>query len=348
MPMIWGVLAMLGCGGDDDPTTPTDQPDDHTGTPPTHETSGPTGTTGDTGAVVTHPEVDPPDAVAMAADLQAAIDLVPLLSTNGCYDTYAAIAAQDSFALCPNWIDAEPLGRTWARNNCVAPGGTTYAGSFTVTDDQRDFVSDDLFPHWFVPLGASVVPAYVPGAEFTGNSNGLWFSSHSSASIPNYDPSTFTVAADMRGVTALEGGVRVRWQSLEGTCTFQLPTGTWVDAKPTLWIHLAQLSPDGTSTYRTQVDGSIGNLAQPYTTAAFQSLVMTDPALPGGSCAIEPVGSVAMRHTEGQQYTVTFGGDCDGCGRISVMGQDFGEMCADFSPMLRELADTTFAHAAMP
>lgn len=332
------ALALLqGCGDDGTSAiTPTS----------VHET-GTVEDTGDTGTITTEPgpDVPPPDPVAMATSLEAALTLVPELSTRACFDVYADLAA-DSTRVCPLVVGTE-LGREWAMDSCTGPGGTTYSGTMVFDDDQHEYVADTLFDDWFTPYGSLVGPAWPEPGAFTGDTNGLWIDGHAAIGPPGGEIDSFLLAGRFRSLSATQDGVQLRWHGLEGTCLYDRPVGTWIDRRPTLWVHLAQLSAEGSDAYRTEVDGTIGNLPAPYASVSFQALAWTDPRL-GGSCALEPTGAVELRHDDGPAYRVTFGDACDGCGRISVLGFDLGEMCADFSALARPFADTTFSSAELP
>jgi hypothetical protein len=91
------------------------------------------------------------------------------------------------------------------------------------------------------------------------------------------------------------------------------------------------------------IDGTVGDLEGAANAAEFADVYRFDAAI-GSSCPGEPSGSIAVRDSEGEWYTVDFDGpafsggtifpaDCDGCGDIWYRGVKVGQACPDFTQL---------------
>ncbi len=320
---MWWIL-WAGCPQS---TDETDIPHSDVPTASTAATgdTGPAGT-GHTGLV----SLPPADPVAIRATAQAAIDFVPSMSITDCLEAWEAASANRT-PFCPYWTE-RGITDTWKGTGCVDTAGVGYVGNMTFFDDLAPFTTEVIWPAWFVEHGAEVVPGWAPGQGFAGTMEGMVISATGSATVDDED--IYMLVGEYQSITAVQDGLRVRYHGLEGICTSAQATGTWVDVvRP--WLHLVQMSPEGASTWRTEVWGQMAGLPSPYTTVSFDAVTLVDPAL-GGACTDEPTGAIELRHEDGWIYRVELGGACDGCGTLA----DGTEICLDFAPMRRELATT--------
>ncbi|MCA9488474.1 MAG: hypothetical protein KC621_01080 [Myxococcales bacterium] len=319
---MWTWTLLTACHPTDG-SSPTDTVPTDSVTTPTGDTGGATTTT------PTGPELPPPDMPALKAALQAGVAWVPKMSLEACIDAWN-VASADSSRRCPLYSE---IGETtkWY-GGCEDAGGVSYTGNMSYITRLDEFVQVYLWDRWFVDHATEVDPTWA-GGSFTGTTEGLILSGTGWSYVGLED--TWLAVGEFQSITAVQDDVRLRWHALEGICVAEQPVGTWVNTLQP-WLHIAQLSPEGSGTYRTWVDGTITGLTPDgYDTVSFDDLWMVDPAF--GGCADEPTGAIEVRHEDGWVYRVVFGDTCDGCGIVEATGE---EVCLDFTALRGAMAPT--------
>lgn len=76
------------------------------------------------------------------------------------------------------------------------------------------------------------------------------------------------------------------------------------------------------------LEGSLSRLRGDFDSVEYEGFVY-----PGAACATEPDGDAWLHDPLGPWYRVAFGGDCDGCGEVTVDGEVVGETCPDLSAL---------------
>ncbi len=169
------------------------------------------------------------------------------------------------------------------------------------------------------------------------------------ASLALADGTTMRLAGSADYRTDEEEGRIVTRGQVRGS--FEVVPAAGSDPAPWGWLargHALSLSlvrearPDGTRA--VQVDGGVGGLDDGVLTAVDFLETRVGPAGPGCP-AVEPSGTVALRDTAGDWYTVTFdappmgtasGRGCDGCGVLTRPDGTTGTLCLDAAGALGE------------
>lgn len=329
---------LLACDGS------TDTPTDVTDTPT--ETGAHTGDTG--GPTTTESPPDPPDTAALTRSLQAAVDILPRLGLRPCYEAWKQ-ASLDQEITCPPYSE---IGTTLSwETACTTTRGTSYSGILTTTFEQSAYIStyvwedvvhaqaNEVIPGWttYDPDTTTEVPPFegtvYDGVGMDGTVTVFW-----PGQTDNY-----LFGGQGMSTTFTRDGLTVRYHKIEGLCRSKLPVGdggTWVDDEIDPWLHMDQLSPEGSTDRRTHVDGSLYGLPSPYDAVSYEDVVYRPTSL-GGTCDLEPSGVFELRENDGHYWRVTFDGTaCDGCGDVTGEGFPFGSICATFTSMAGPLAET--------
>lgn len=262
------------------------------------------------------------DADLVEAGLQAAIDAALTAPADPVLTGYqAAMAyAEDS---CPYTYEVDD--NLFWYDSCTTSDGATFSGYGTLSAyEDIDLLGDGTPMDGLVVYGEGRIVAPNGDVFETGGTAG-----------------------------ALEGtnddGVTLFVNVTQGAFAWDSDDAkdTWLatDLSPSLTIYAAVIA-DYNVHYVT-IDGGLTGIPgsdgddNPTPTASFSGIQYADEVV-GFPCDEEPAGTISLRDNQGTWYDLRFDiedtgemtGDCDGCGTVSLNGEDVGEVCADFSPWL--------------
>lgn len=305
------TVLLTGCGPG--APAPRERP-----APPAPHSAAPAGHTGDTGSA---PET-PPDPRALGGALQAALDLLPLLSVDACRARYdELLRAADP--RCPTWFQlGDPA--SWD-DACVAASGAEFRGFLTSWDGVASYVDEQLFDDVLAPEGPLVAPGWTPGPAWSGSVRGDGLDGSARIALGDRQ---WRFAGEGFQVGGADGDLRFVHHRLRGTCADAEALGSpWTDRGLDTWLDLTELRGP-TDAPRTRVDGTLAGLGGAFDAVTFVDVVLAGPAA-GGSCAAAPTGTIEVRGADGARWALDFGGACDGCAALPGAGP----VCVDFSPL---------------
>lgn len=303
------LLLLLACGGPDAPA-PAEAPADP---PPAYDL---TDYTEDERPVASF------EQAAVEEALQAAVDEALATAATPVVEGYAAAMALAD-AGCPTLYEVD--GNSVWYDECTTEAGASFSGyGFYYVYEDADALGDGT------PMDGAVLSGI---GTIT-------------------DPDGHTIAAGgYAGV--LEGtnddGVTVFVSVLQGSFAWDAPEAaeTWLgeELRPNLTVYAA-VAPAYDARYvalEGGLDGLVDLDGDPLAlpTATLSGVLIADRVI-GFPCAQEPTGAIALRDANGAWFSVAFDvqsdwsmtGDCDGCGTVTLNGEEVGEACADFSPWL--------------
>jgi hypothetical protein len=102
--------------------------------------------------------------------------------------------------------------------------------------------------------------------------------------------------------------------------------GTWLDEGLGLELYADLVGEAGART--VDWDGGITRIPGAIAAARLDGLTLTS------ACDVEPSGGLWLWDTDDRWYEVDFDDTCDGCVHVTLDGQDLGEACADWTPLI--------------
>ncbi|HHO51899.1 MAG TPA: hypothetical protein ENK18_13715 [Deltaproteobacteria bacterium] len=304
------VLLWTGCAA---PATET----------PTGPTAPPVVTEDDPPSEYIYEEESPPEPTASLAEisdaLQDAIDTTLWVNAAPVSAAYNAAMATSS-QQCP-YFYTTPDGTYWY-DSCTAPSGASFDGYVFAYEAQGvlDPYSGMILDYWYAFGGATVS---VPGGDRL-----------ELGGLALVQEGTINDGVDINVyVSQLQGSFA--WDGAEAA-------GTWLetDIDPDLTLYITDIPLLNSAS--TFVDGGFGGLDG--WAIAFDENIIFDEVL-GSSCDREISGTLGIRSPDGHWYDVRFDGpvdetdmvpqsECDGCGTAYFQGEEIGEVCTDFRPLL--------------
>lgn len=260
----------------------------------------------------TAPEFDP---ALVETGLQEAIDVALRLGGQPVLDGYFTML-EGSDSDCPTWYEQE--GNVFWNDYCTSDDGTRFDGyGFYYLYDQVALDGTAALYDGHSLYGVATVETSDGSRLHLGG--GL-------QTMQGYDP-------ENNGniyLSQVEGGFS--WTEAEG----------WLGEglQPDIYLYVVDYPDwDGRGAF---VEGAVGGLPGAVSAVFFDNNLLFTASL-GAVCEREPTGSIQVRDGDGTWWQVVFdtpeegemqGSLCDGCGTVSLNGEEVGEACADFSPWI--------------
>lgn len=258
------------------------------------------------------------DAAMVEAALQQTIDLALQLHAGPVMDAYLQVI-DGADARCPEWYEQD--GNVFWYDLCTSDQGTLFDGyGFFYEYDRVDLDGSGVL--WSGESLYGVATITTPAGQTFHAGGGLQV-----LTGQGIDPESHAAVSDIAG--------GFLWSGAEGADDW-LADGL----VPDIYLYSIDYpSYDGRGVY---VDGGVSGMPGEATAALFTEALLFSESL-GSVCALEPTGTAQIRDADGDWWMIAFdtpqegGMDptlCDGCGTVSLAGQEVGTACADFSPWL--------------
>lgn len=255
------------------------------------------------------------DPAVVETGLQEAIDVALRFGADPILDGYFAMI-EHADVECPTWYEQD--GNVFWNDYCTSEDGTRFDGyGFYYLYDQVALDTSATLYDGHYLYGVATVESRDGTRLHMGG--GL-------QTFEGYDP-------DNNG--------HVYLSQIQGGFSFTDAEGWLEDGlKPDIYLYAVDYPDyDGRGAF---VEGAVGGLTGTASAVFFDNNLLFSAEL-GSVCEREPTGSIQVRDGDGTWWLVVFdtpekgdmaGSLCDGCGTVSLNGEEVGQACADFSPWL--------------
>jgi hypothetical protein len=243
-----------------------------------------------------------PDAVT--AELGGVLDEVRRLDPRLAFDAYDG-ALRHGDGECPVF-DPDHLPQQYWEDDCATADGSTFYGWALSQHDRNVPTPDGFCPDFAFYFGFSRIVG-ADGAAWDGWGQLAW------SECLDHDTAAATLSADYEGNFVDDGD-------------------SWLADALALDLTV-KATADGDARTLT-ISGGLSGLPGGLFGAWFDGFALSNTS----ACPAEPSGSITAWDDLDVAYIVTFDGPddpaCDGCGALTIAGEDAGVACIDTSPLI--------------